>query len=114
MLNFTKISVMKYTFRNVASVVSIIALVMVIGTLHSKSDKMVETTIVDPAYLEKETQEIWLESLLTDTPQEGRELAIKLARKSIGAIQTDAEVRKQLRSDYDKDTKQLILSAQVI
>lgn len=45
---------------------------------------------------------------------EGRELAIKLARKSIAAIQTDPEVRKKLRADYANDTKQLIASAEVI
>lgn len=41
-----------------------------------------------------ESKEIWLTSLITKTPQEGRELAIKMARKSIAAIQTDPEVRK--------------------
>jgi hypothetical protein len=41
-----------------------------------------------------EAKEIWLETLITKTPQEGRELAIKMARKSIAAIQTDSEVRK--------------------
>ena len=48
------------------------------------------------------------------TPQEGRELAIKMARKSIAAIQTDPEVRKKLRDDYANDTKQLIASANVV
>jgi hypothetical protein len=61
-----------------------------------------------------ETNEIWLETLFTKTPQEGRELAIKLARKSIAAIQTDAEKRKQLRQNYAEDTVQLISSAHVI
>ena len=58
--------------------------------------------------------EIWLESLLTKTPQEGRALAILMARKTIGAIQTDPEKRKQLRPDYAEDTLQLINSAQVV
>jgi len=61
-----------------------------------------------------ENKEIWLESLLTKTPQEGRELAIKMARKSIAAIQTNPEVRKQLRDSYANDTAQLIASANVI
>lgn len=61
-----------------------------------------------------ETTEIWLPSLITKTPQEGRELAIKMARKSIAAIQTNPEVRKKLRDDYATDTKQLIASANVI
>lgn len=58
--------------------------------------------------------EIWLESLITNTPQEGRELAIKMARKSIAAIQTDPEIRKKMRDDYANDTAQLIASANVV
>ena len=61
-----------------------------------------------------DNKEIWLETLITDTPQEGRGLAIKMARKSIAAIQTDAETREKLRSDYANDTAQLIVSANVI
>ena len=59
-------------------------------------------------------KEIWLHSLITETPQEGRELAIKMARKSIAAIQTDPEIRKSLRDKYANDTAQLISSAQVV
>ncbi|MEP2670250.1 MAG: hexameric tyrosine-coordinated heme protein [Cyclobacteriaceae bacterium] len=59
-------------------------------------------------------KENYLPSLITATPMEGRELAIKLARKSIAAIQTDPELRKKLRADYASDTKQLIASAEVI
>lgn len=58
--------------------------------------------------------EIWLKSLITDTPQEGRELAIQMSRKTIAAIQTDPEIRKKLRSDYATDTAQLIDSAKVV
>lgn len=61
-----------------------------------------------------ENKEIWLPTLITATPQEGRELAIKMARKSIAAIQTDPEIRKKLRNEYATDTAQLIDSAQVI
>jgi len=61
-----------------------------------------------------ENKEIWLGSLITATPQEGRELAIKMARKSIAAIQTDPEVRKKLRNDYANDTAQLVASANVV
>ncbi len=61
-----------------------------------------------------ENEEIWLESLLTDTPQQGRALAIKMARKSIAAIQTNSDIRKKLRSAYAEDTAQLIASAQVV
>lgn len=61
-----------------------------------------------------ETKEIYLETLISPTPQEGRELSIKLARKSIAAIQTDGEIRKKLRFDYAGDTAKLIASSQVI
>lgn len=55
-----------------------------------------------------------LTSLITSTPQEGRDLAVKLARKSIAVIQTDPEIRKSLRKSYAEDTAQLIASAQVV
>jgi len=61
-----------------------------------------------------EKKEIYVESLITAKPQEGRELSIKLARKSVAAIQTDPEIRKKMRSDYAEDTSQLIASSQVI
>lgn len=61
-----------------------------------------------------QNSEKYLESLLTTSPQEGRKLAIKLARKSIAAIQTDSETRKVLRANYAQDTEQLIAPAQVI
>jgi len=58
--------------------------------------------------------DIWLDSLITKTPQEGRALAIIMARKTIGAIQTDPEKRKQMRPEYADDTALLISSAQVV
>lgn len=59
-------------------------------------------------------EEIWLESLITETPQQGRELAITMSRKTIAAIQTDPEMRKALRNTYAIDTAQLIASANVV
>lgn len=58
--------------------------------------------------------DIWLKSLITKTPQEGRELAITMARKTIGAIQSDPEIKKQLREKYATDSAQLIASAEVV
>lgn len=58
--------------------------------------------------------DVWLESLITKTPQEGRELAILMARKTIGAIQSDPEVKKKLREKYANDSAQLIASAEVV
>ncbi|GAB3053441.1 hexameric tyrosine-coordinated heme protein [Virgibacillus ainsalahensis] len=42
----------------------------------------------------------WLNSLKTDTPQEGFELAILLARKGVAYTQPSADVRKKLRPKY--------------
>lgn len=53
-------------------------------------------------------------SLITATPQEGRELAIMLARKSIGAIQPDAELRGGLRPMYGSNPDSLTMAAHVV
>lgn len=52
--------------------------------------------------------------LITDTAEEGRELAIKLARSSIKATQPDADVRTALRPEYANSASELIAVAQVI
>jgi len=53
-------------------------------------------------------------SLITATPQEGRELAIMIARKTIGAIQPDAEVRQLLRPGYATDAAELTAAGHVV
>ena len=58
--------------------------------------------------------ETWLPSLQTNTPEEGFELATKLARVGVKVTQSSAEVRDKLRAAYDHDTAQLIASSQVI
>lgn len=55
-----------------------------------------------------------LPTLITETPAEGRELAIMVARKTIAAIQPSAEVRKELRPNYEQDTQQLMQAAQIV
>jgi hypothetical protein len=52
--------------------------------------------------------------LITETPEQGRELAIELARSSIKATQPDAEVRAALRPVYATNASDLIAVAQVI
>ena len=56
----------------------------------------------------------WLETLITDTPQAGYELAITLSRKGVGYIQPDAEIKKRLREDYANNADSLTLASQVI
>lgn len=64
--------------------------------------------------IETEQKTVWLESLITSTPQEGRELAIKMARQTIGAVQSDAEIKKKLREKYAEDYAQLINISKVV
>lgn len=58
--------------------------------------------------------DIWLESLKTSNPQEGLDLAIKLSRRSIKAVQPDDEVRNKLRPVYAENADSLIASSHVI
>ena len=57
---------------------------------------------------------IWLPTLITDTPQAGFDLAVKLSRVGVKVIQPSDDIRKDLRAAYDHDTAQLIASSQVI
>ncbi len=53
-------------------------------------------------------------TLITASPQEGRELAIAMARKTIGAIQPDAETRQTLRPGYATDAEALTMAGHVV
>ena len=53
-------------------------------------------------------------TLITSTPEEGRALAIMLARHSIHAIQNDLDVLKAGRAQYAHDPFGLIASSHVI
>lgn len=56
----------------------------------------------------------WLTSLQTATPQDGFELAIKLARMGVKYTQPSAEARDRLRPVYAEDANALIASSQVV
>jgi hypothetical protein len=56
----------------------------------------------------------WLNSLLTDTPQAGFDLAVKMSRVGVKVTQPSDDIRKELRAAYDHDTAQLIATSQVI
>lgn len=53
-------------------------------------------------------------SLLTKTPEEGRQLAVKMARLVIKVTQPDAEVREKLRPIYAEDAAMLLAVGQVV
>lgn len=56
----------------------------------------------------------WLPSLITKTPTEGYDLAVKLARMAVKLTQPDAAVRDRLRPDYAEDSDALIAVSQVV
>jgi Hexameric tyrosine-coordinated heme protein (HTHP) len=58
--------------------------------------------------------DIWLPTLMTDTPQAGFELAIKLARHGVKATQPSHEVCTRRHPAHDHDSAQLIAASQVI
>ena len=55
----------------------------------------------------------WLSTLKTATPEEGYDLAVKLARVAVKLTQPDAEVRDRLRPDYAESAGSLIAVSQV-
>ncbi|MEM7277915.1 MAG: hexameric tyrosine-coordinated heme protein [Pseudomonadota bacterium] len=56
----------------------------------------------------------YVPSLMTNTPYEGRQLAITLARKSIHEMQSDPEIKARIRRDYSQNGADLIAAGHVI
>jgi len=56
----------------------------------------------------------WLPSLITDDPESGFQLAIKLSRKAVGFTQTDAAVRERLRPHYAENADSLTAASHVV
>ncbi|CAB1276699.1 hexameric tyrosine-coordinated heme protein [Candidatus Nitrosacidococcus tergens] len=58
--------------------------------------------------------DIWLTSLITETPQEGFELAITLSRRGVKYTQPNTEVLHKLRSEYAENASDLTAASQVV
>ena len=56
----------------------------------------------------------WLPSLITDTPEDGFNLAVKLSRMGVKLTQPSDEIRARLRPIYENDADSLIASSQVV
>lgn len=56
----------------------------------------------------------WLPSLITKTPEEGYELAIKLSRMGVKKTQPDDAIRAKLRPVYENDADSLTRVSHVI
>ncbi|WCR12623.1 hexameric tyrosine-coordinated heme protein [Paracoccus stylophorae] len=57
---------------------------------------------------EQDAAETWLPSLMTETPQEGFDLAISMARRAVKTTQPDVDTLKLLRPTYAADATDLI------
>ena len=56
----------------------------------------------------------WLPTLITSTPEEGYNLAVKLSRMAVKLTQPDAAARDRMRPEYANDAAALIAVSQVI
>jgi hypothetical protein len=56
----------------------------------------------------------WLQTLLTPTPQEGYDLAVKLSRVAVKLAQPDPAVRTMLREHYARDADSLTAASHVV
>ncbi len=58
--------------------------------------------------------DLWLDTLITATPQEGFELAVLLSRRSVKYTQPDLSILQKLRPEYADSTDALTAAAQVL
>lgn len=56
----------------------------------------------------------YMPSLITQTPLEGRMLAVTIVRKTIGTIQQDGDVKKAVREKYADDPELLMQAAGMV
>lgn len=56
----------------------------------------------------------WLSTLQTQTPEEGFELAMKMARMAVKATQPDGAIRSELRVTYERDADSLTRASHVV
>lgn len=56
----------------------------------------------------------WLPTLITETPEEGYALAIRMARMAVKMTQPDEGMRDKLRPLYAGDADALIATSQVV
>tara|TARA_R100000093_G_scaffold52935_1_gene27237 strand:- start:102 stop:383 length:282 start_codon:yes stop_codon:yes gene_type:complete len=63
---------------------------------------------------EMAAEDNYVPTLITETPYEGRQLAIKIVRKTIGTIQTDAAAIHRVRAKYAEDPALLMDAAELV
>jgi len=56
----------------------------------------------------------YMPSLITATPLEGRQLAILMVRKTVGAIQRDDKIKHAVRDNYEDDPMMLMRAVELV
>ncbi|MCX8509755.1 MAG: hexameric tyrosine-coordinated heme protein [Rhodobacteraceae bacterium] len=56
----------------------------------------------------------WLPSLITETPEQGFDLAIKLSRMAVKKTQPDDAARMKMRPDYANNADSLTMASHVV
>lgn len=56
----------------------------------------------------------WLPTLMTNTPEDGYNLAVKLSRMAVKMTQPDAAARERMRPEYADDAAALIAVSHVV
>ncbi len=56
----------------------------------------------------------WLPSLITETPEDGFEVAIKLSRMAVKKTQPDDAARTRMRPDYANNADSLTMVSHVV
>ncbi len=85
-------------------VVLVLFLCMAVSSVFADSGKSMSEMVKEPPPL----------SLITETPEQGFQLAIALARKAVKATQPNKEILFQLREVYSKNADSLIAASQVV
>ena len=80
-------------------------LTLVMVAMLAAAPAVAQEAAQDPA---EGAQEPWLPSLITDTPEQGFDLAVTIARKAVTTTQTDVETLHALRPAYAHDPNSLI------
>ena len=63
---------------------------------------------------EEKNVDDYMPSLITKTPLEGRMLAIKMVRKTIGTIQRDPAIKQAVRNKYQDDPQLLMYAVELV
>lgn len=56
----------------------------------------------------------WLSTLITETPEDGFQLAVKMSRMGVKTTQPDMDVLHRLRPEYAQNADSLTAASQVV